>query len=215
MPPDSSLPGLDRLVAVCARHALTMELASVLASAPQQGERVFGEPFDPQLAAVYQRLGAGEFGLFNLLGPHSEEDGLIPQNQWLKERDHVQFRSSLVFGWKPGFAYYYGTVPSLADIAGLQPVIFIDAMEELFAIPIASSVDRFFHLYSRYLEFMVVDPDYVDTGIPDVQFPWDMAPQVVQDEPLIEQVRAGQFDFLIGNHRDALRWLQELRGVPL
>jgi hypothetical protein len=191
---------------------LTPSLASQ--SALQQGARVLGEPLDPQLAAVYQRLGAGEFGLFSLLGPHSEEDGLIPQNQWLKERDQVQFRSSLVFGWKPGFAYYYGTVSSLAGTIGLQPVIFIDAMEELFAIPIASSVDRFFHLYSRYLEFMVVDPEYVDTGIPDVQFPWDMAPQVVQDEPLIERVRAGQFDFLTGNYHGALEWLERLRAPP-
>jgi hypothetical protein len=173
---------------------------------------IFGELLDSQLATVYQRLGTGEFSLFSLLGPHSEEDGLVPQNQWLKERDHVQFRSALVFGWKPGFAYYYGTVPTLADPAGLQPVIFIDAMEELFAIPIASSVDRFFHLYSRYLELMVVDPDYVDTGIPDVQFPWDMAPLVVQDEPLIERVRAGQFDFLTGNYQGALEWLQRLRA---
>lgn len=215
MPTDSSLPGLDRLIAICQRHSLLLELHPPLVSAPKSGETLLGQPIDPQLAAVYQRLGAGEFGLFSLLGPHSEEDGLIPQNQWLQERDQVQFRSSLVFGWKPGFAYYYGTVPKLADTAGLQPVIFISAKEELFAIPIASSVDRFFHLYSRYLEFMVVDPDYVDNGIPYVQFPWDMAPLVVQDEPLIEQVRAGQFDFLSGNQRDALKWLQELRGSPL
>lgn len=181
---------------------------------PQQDERVFGEPLDPQLAAVYQRLGAGEFGLFSLLGPHSEEDGLIPQNQWLKERDQVQFRSSLVFGWKPGFAYYYGTVPSLADTAGLQPVIFIDAMEELFAIPIASSVDRFFDLYSRYLELVAVDPEYIESGMTFVNFPWSVEHLVTQDEPLIKQMRAGHFDFLSGNYRDALEWLQALRSGP-
>jgi hypothetical protein len=191
-----------------------MEFSTVPTSVPQQGERVFGEPLDPQLAAVYQRLGGGEFGPFSLLGPHSEEDGLIPQNQWLKERDHVQFRSSLVFGWRPGFAYYYGTVPKLADTAGLQPVIFIDAMEALFAVPVASSVDRFFDLYSRYLELMVQDPDYLSSGLPHIQFPWDIRTLVAQDAPLIHQVRAGRFDFLSDNYRDALQWLQELRGVP-
>lgn len=214
MPTDSILPGLDRLIAICQRHSLLLEIHPPLASAPKLGETFLGQPLDPQLAVVYQRLGGGEFSLFSLSGPHSEEDGLIPQNQWLRERDQVQFRSSLVFGWKPGFAYYYGTVPKLANPQGLQPVIYIDAMEELFAIPIASSVDRFFHLYSRYLELMVADPDYVENGIPYVQFPWDMAPLVVQDEPLIKQVRAGHFDYLSNNYRDALEWLQELRGGP-
>jgi hypothetical protein len=214
MPTDSMLPGLDRLIAICQRHSLPLETHPPLASVPKSGETLLGQPIDPQLAAIYQRLGGGEFGPFSLLGPHSEEDGLIPQNQWLKERDQVQFLSSLTFGWKPGFAYYYGTVPKLANTQGLQPVIFISAMEELFAIPIASSVDRFFHLYSRYLESMVVDPDYVESGIPYVQFPWDMAPLVVQDEPLIERVRAGQFDFLTGNYHGALEWLQRLRSPP-
>lgn len=208
----SMLPGLDRLVAICQRHSLPLEVHPPLASAPKLGERLLGQPIDPQLAAVYQRLGTGEFGLLSLLGLHSEEDGLLPQNQWLKERDQVQFRSSLVFGWKPGFAYYYGTVPSLADATGLQPIIFIDAMEALFAVPIASSVDRFFDLYSRYLELMVQDPDYLSSGLPHIQFPWDMAPLVVQDEPLIERVRAGQFDFLTGNYHGALEWLQRLRA---
>lgn len=170
-----------------------------------------GEPVDPQLAAVYQHLGAAEFGTLALYGPSTEEGGLIPKNQWLRKRGQVQYCSTLVFGWEPGFAFYYGTVPKLARSQGLQPVVFISAMEALFAVPIASSVDRFFHLYSHYLERRVAD-DSVGGGLSYVTFPWDMVDLVVQDEPLIEQVRATRFDFLTDNDKDALEWLEELRA---
>jgi hypothetical protein len=214
MPPDSSLPGLDRLITVCERHALPMKLSPPLTSAPQLGERVFGEPLDPQLAAVYRRLGAAEFGEFALYAPNSDEEGLTRRNEWHREEREVQYLSSLVFGWEPGFSFYYGTVPQLANAQGIQPVIYIEAMDVLFAIPIASSVDHFFDLYSRYLELMVQDPNYLSGELPHVQFPWHMRTYVAQDAPLIHQVRAGRFDFLSNDYRGALKWLQELRASP-
>jgi hypothetical protein len=215
MPSDPKLPGLERLIEVCQRHSLRLKLPPPLAAAPRQGESILGEPVDPQLAAIYSRLGDATFCDVALYAANSEEGGLISVNEWLRQYGYVQFRSSLAFGWRPGFAYYYGTVPKLASTTGLQPVVYISAMEELFALPIASSVDRFFYLYSRYLELMVVDPEYVASGIPDVQFPWSMARFVAQDEPLIQQVREGRFDLLSDNYRGALEWLQELRdGRP-
>jgi hypothetical protein len=160
-----------------------MKISPPVPSAPQEGERVFGEPLDPQLAAVYQRLGAAEFGEIALYAPDSDEEGLTRQNEWLRERQEVQYLSSLVFGWEPGFAFYYGTVPGLIDPQGLQPVVYISAMEALFAVPLASSVDRFFDLYSRYLELMVQDPTYLSDGLPHIQFPWHMRTLVVRDAP--------------------------------
>jgi hypothetical protein len=212
MPIDSMLPGLDRLIDVCRRHSLPWKLSPPLASAPKLGDTLFGEPVDQQLVAIYHRLGAAEFGEFALYSPSSEEGGLVPQNEWLRERDEVQFRASLAFGWEPGFAFYYGTVPRLTDPPGLQPVVYTSAMEALFAVPVASSVDRFFDLYSRYLELVAVDPDYVESGMTRVNFPWSVQHLVTQDALLIAQVRMGRFDFLSNDYRDALEWLEHLRS---
>ncbi len=215
MPSSSALPGLDRLIAVCQQHSLPLELSPPLASAPRAGDRVFGEPFDPQLAAVYQRLGPSEFGPLTFYGPHSGEQGLLTENEWLREYDCEHTRSTLVFGRKTGYAYYCGTVPRLANSHGLQPVVYMDCHETIYAIPVASSVDHFLYLYSRYLEFLVADPGYGQSGAMLISFPWDMTPLVARDEPLMEQVLAGRFDFLADDHRDALGWLQELRTARL
>lgn len=215
MPPGSPLPGLDRLIAVCQRHSVPMKLSPPLASAPQRGESIFGEPLDPQLAALYQRLGAAEFSRpaefsgLALYGPGSDEGGLIRRNEWLRERGAVQYLSSLVFGWEVGFAFYHGVAPRLAGPRGLQPVLFISAMEALYAIPVASSVDRFFDLYASYLELAAEPREFEEIG---VHFPWDVQHLIVQDAPLMEQVRAGRFDFLAGDDKDALDWLQDLRA---
>jgi hypothetical protein len=215
MPAPSTLPGLDRLIAVCQQHSLPLELFPPLASAPRPGELVLGEPFDPQLAAAYQHLGAAEFGPLTLFGPHSGEGGLIPENEWLRQYYWVHLRSTHVFGKKTGFAYYCGTVPRLASDQGLQPVVYIDCHETIFAVPIASSVDRFFYLYSRYLELLVADPGYGQDGAMLITFPWGMTHLITRDEPLMEQVLAGRFDFLADNYRDGLEWLQRLRTVRL
>jgi hypothetical protein len=207
----SALPGLDRLIAVCQQHSLVLKLSTPLASAPWAGELVLGDPFDPQLAAVYARLGSAEFGPLALYGPHSGEQGLIPENKRLREYDFVHTRSTLVFGWEPGYSYYYGTVPQLANGERLQPVVHIVDYEEKYAIPIASSVDRFFHLFSRYLELLVADPGYGQPFAKVINFPSGMMQLIAEDEPLMEQVLAGRFDFLADNEPDALEWLHELR----
>ncbi len=215
MPATSDLPGLDRLIAVCQQHSVPWELAPPLASAPRPGEFVLGEPFDPHLAAAHQRLGAAEFGPLTLYAPHSGEQGLIPRNEWLRQHDWVHMHRILIFGRKTGYAYYCGTVPRLASSRGLQPVVYIDCHETLYAVPIASSVDRFFYLYSRYLEFLVADPGYGQSGAVHITFPWGMTQLIAQDEPLMEHVLAGRFDFLADNHRDALEWSQQLRTARL
>ncbi|WP_224244528.1 hypothetical protein [Hyalangium gracile] len=136
---------------------------------------------------------------------------LVPWNERLREDGAEPFRSCLVFGEKTGFSYYLGTVPTLANAHALQPVVYIDGHEAPFAIPVASSVDRFFDTYSRYLERMAVDLEYVHTGSPALLFPWSTPELVASDAPLIAQVRAGRFDFLAHGAPGALEWLEQLR----
>jgi hypothetical protein len=215
MLPHTPLPGLDQLITVCERHVLPLKLSTPVASAPQPGESVLGKPLDPQLASVYQRLGASTFGPINLYGPGPDEEGLSARNEWAKGYDDLCFEASLIFGQKRGFALYLGTVPSLTDSHGLQPVIYIIAHGAVvYAVPIASSIDRFFDLYSRYLERMVVDFEYIETRVPLVTFPWDMVDLVSRDEPLLAQVSAGRFDFLTNDEEGARKWLRALLRPP-
>lgn len=207
----STLSGLDRLIAVCRHHSLPLELSAPPTSAPKAGDLVFGEPFDSQLAAAYQHLGPSELGPLLLFGRHSGEEGLIPENEELRKYDWGPARSMLLFGKEAGFAYYYGTVPRLASHQELQPVVHVDCHETIYAVPIASSVDRFFSLFARYLELLVADPGYGQRGATTIHFPWGMAPLVARDEPLMEQVLAGRFDFLADNHPDALEWFHRLK----
>ncbi len=126
----------------------------------------------------------------------------------------MHFLSSLVFGENTGFRIYFATVPRLADAQRVQPVIYIEAMDMLTCVPVASSVDRFFDTYSRYLEIMVVDPEYLYSRVPEAVFPWGVPQLIARDEPLIEQVRAGRFDFLTQSDEQAHQWVQKLRITP-
>lgn len=211
MPTDAPLPGLDRLISICQRHSLPMKLPAPMSAAPKQGDMLFGEAVDPQLAAVYQRLGEAEFGPLSLCRPGPEWMDLVPWNTRLREDGAVHFNASLIFAWEMGFSLFYGTVPRLAGSQGFQPVVHIDGDEAQCAVPVASSVDRFFDVYSRFLERMVVDPEYIHHGVSILHFPWAVPQLIAQDAPLMAQVRAGRFDFLANNEQVALEWLRKLQ----
>lgn len=215
MTTDTSLPGLERLMTICKRHSLPLHLDPPLSTAPKPGGSILGEPVDPQLVKFYERAGGGTLGRLSLYPPGPEWNHLIPWNTRLREFDIIQFRSSLVFGEKTGFALYFATVPRLADAQGLQPVIYIQAMEAPSAAPVASSVDRFFDTYSRYIEHMVVDPEYLSSGVPDVTFPWDMKQIIARDEPLMSLAQAGHFDFLTQDDEEMHQWVQQLCTMRL
>ncbi len=206
------LPGFERLISVCRQHSLPLHLEPHVKTAPKRGESIFGEPIDPQLAAVYERAGGGELGPLSLLPPGPEWNHLIPWNQRLREREleTMHFRSSLIFSEQTGFALYFATVPRLADAQGLQPVIYIQAMESSSVTPVASSVDHFFDLYSRYLELMVLDPGYLHNRVPEILFPWDVQKLIAKDEALVALARAGRFDFLTQDDAEAHQWVQQL-----
>ena len=138
---------------------------------------------------------------------------LVPWNGRLREDGAVQFTASLIFSWEKGFSLYYGTVPRLADAQGIQPVVHIDDYEAPYAVPIASSVDRFFDLYCRYLERVAADPEYIHHGVSVLHFPWALVDLIARDEPLMARIRAGSFDFLTNNQRAAIDWIQKLRDM--
>ncbi len=206
-----SLPGLARLIETCNQHNLPLELSPPLPNAPQPGEMLFGQPLDPLLAAAYQSLGGATIGELTLYRPDMGHDGLIPRNEYFKRDGEEPFRSILVFGKKTGFSYFYGTVPALANDQGLQPVVYATYYAlEVSAIPIASTVDRFFDTYSRYLELMVVDPGYVEHGVTELQFPWGVPQLIAEDKPLMNLASEGRFSHLIVHDEGARDWMTQL-----
>jgi hypothetical protein len=211
MPHDVPLVGLDRLVEVCRRHSLPLRLAPPFPSAPQAGENFLGLPFDPVLAAVYQRVGSAMLGDFFII--RSEADGpygIGTFNKGAKRGDEEPFRSCISFGVVPNLAFYFATVPRLADAQGIQPVLYIDNYDEKFIVPVASSVDRFFDAYSRYLEQVVQAPDYDPSHFSAVHFPHTVPELVARDRPLVERVRAGHFDSLMTTDEQTREWVERL-----
>jgi hypothetical protein len=105
--------------------------------------------------------------------------------------------------------YRYATVPEFANAEGLQPVVFLDPYEEIHVLPIASSVDRFFDTFSRYVELMVEDPDYQAGSAPMVSFPRGVPELVASDKPLMGMITEGRFDRLM-YERNKTGWRDEV-----
>jgi hypothetical protein len=113
-------------------------------------------------------------------------------------------------------SYYFGTVPGLANSEGLQPVVYASHYPgEVSAVPIASNVDRFFDTYSRYLDLMVVDAEYVETGIPELSFPWSVPQLIARDAPLMALVREGRFSHLVNNDEGTQGWVAQLLSTRI
>jgi hypothetical protein len=211
------LPGLERLLEVCRRLKRTLLTAPPGRAPPLTGTQILGHPLDPMLAAFYARLGKAMFaadvagmGLFQLDDTVNE---LETQNrQWQSDWQEQSPVPLFVFGGEPGMAYYYATVPGLADAEGRQPVVRVDPYEDLFALPIASNVDRLFHAYSLFLEALQAQPDPGLFGT-SLVFPWDVADVLARDERLVELMRAGHFNSLMPLHDPSVReWVARVLG---
>ncbi|MCY1075164.1 hypothetical protein [Archangium lansingense] len=175
-----------------------------------------GVPFDPVLASVYARLGRADFATkvmgWVLSQSNDEERALEKDNKWWRENWWEELGEPvIVFG---GDIHAYATVPGLEDRWGRQPVVRVDTYEfEPKVMPIASNVDRFFDSYSRYLETLVADPHYQETGETDLIFPWDATEILARDERLVELMRAGRFDSLMKNVDEETRgWAARVMG---
>jgi hypothetical protein len=180
-----------------------------------------GLPFDPVLASVYARLGHAAFAtkVMGWVLDRSDDQvhTLEESNTWWRENYWKELGEPvIVFG---GSTFTYATVPGLADASGRQPVVHLDTYEfDPYVMPVASNVDRFFDSYSRYLEKLVADPYYKESGEADLTFPWDATEFLARDERLVELMRARRFDALMKNtkERDATRrWFENVAGVPM
>lgn len=215
-----ALPGLERLMEVCRRLELGLRTSPPRHTPFTAGTLIEGLPVDPVLAAVYARLGhavfasAAEAGLV-LTRCDDAENKVEADNRWWSEGYRRQLAlPTLLFAGEPMMAYYYATVPSLADAQGRQPVIKVDAYEEVYAIPVASDVDRFFDTYSRYLEALLALPGGREEGISLLPFPWEVPALIGRDGPLVERLAAGHFDSLM-LHPDARAWARKVLDAGL
>ena len=188
------LLGLERLLDICRAHRISVDGLPPGGNAPRAGTLFMGQPFDPLLAAAFAR-----FGRLMLSPSHSllircddEVDGLVAENADSRKYWPERFQRLIVFG--RDMRYGYATVPELAGDEGLQPVVWIDPYEEIYALPIASDVNRFFETYSRYLEVVADEPDFKTRQVPSVAFPWDVPDLLSADVALCAMISAGKFD---------------------
>ncbi len=211
-----ALPGLDRLLDVCQRLNLGLETSPPAHEPLRPGSLLEGVPLDPMLASVYARLGHAVFAAnvmcWALIRWDDHEQSLRERNEWWRENWWKELGEPVVV--IGGGVFTYATVPGLADDWGRQPVVMVDTYEfDPKVMPIASNVDRFFDSYSRYLEVLVADSHYQQTGERDLYFPWHATEVLARDERLVELMRAGRFDALMKNVDDTTRrWAAKVMG---
>jgi hypothetical protein len=166
---------------------------------------------DAQLAAVHARVGylwvRDELYLFP--ERHERRPDLHRVNEYWRREWVEPFGSLRVFAKDDRLAYSFATVPSLVDGKGLQPVVWVDVYEALYAVPVASSIDHFFDTYSRYLEAFSDEEDEPSLRA----FPWSASGVIGQDRALVERIRAGHFDFLMQANARAREWVERLVRV--
>ena len=215
MPSTIALPGLKRLLEVCLARALPLKLEPPAASGRQVEGSVAGQPMDPQLAAVHARVGYlwihGELSLFPLR--HERRPDLHRVNAHWRGEWREPFGELLVFAKDDRLAYCYATVPERVDARGVQPVVWVDVYESLYAIPVASSVDQFFATYARYLEVAPSSTADSEDLPPPRTFPWDAADIIARDEGLVRRIQAGHFDFLLQANAPAREWVESRLGA--
>jgi hypothetical protein len=188
------LAGLERLLAVCQKHGIAVDTLPPGRTAPTAGELFMGQPFDPLLAAAFARFGRLMLSPWHSLLTRCDDEvhGLVADNEDSRKYWPEPFHALTVFG--SDMRYSYAAVPALANDRGFQPVVWIDPYEQVYALPVASDVDRFFDLHSRYLELVADEPDFRERHVPSLTFPWDVPELMAADAPLVEMMGAGLFD---------------------
>jgi hypothetical protein len=215
-----ALPGLERLMEVCQRLKLGLTTSPPAREPLRAGSLLEGLPFDPVLASVYARMGHAAFAT-ELIGigwilyrSDNQAHVLEEENKRWRARWWQEVGAPMiVFG---GDIYTYAIVPELADEWGRQPVVEVNThdLDGPYVMPVASNVDRFFDSYSRYLEVLVADPYYQESGDTDLLFPWHATDILARDERLVELMRAGRFDSLMKHvGDDTHRWAATIMGT--
>ncbi|MFP2925314.1 hypothetical protein ACLESO_08865 [Pyxidicoccus sp. 3LG] len=150
------------------------------------------------LAAFYERCGRAYFAEdIYFLRVDDDEDQLEQKTQWWREDWQERLVMPLfIFGGVANLAYYFATVPGLADEQGRQPVVQVDTYEPScpVVLPLASNVDRLLDTYSRYLEELVALDDFAELGTSALTFPWKVPHLLARDDRLVQLIREGHFD---------------------
>lgn len=216
------LPGLERLLEASRKYELQVRSSPPAACARSPGEPLLGRPFDPMLAAFYKRMGGLSFRLNLYIASCDEQmDEIFLENKGVQPHWPEPFRALLVFGGQEALAYRYATVPSLADARGFQPVVEVDPYEDIYALPIASNVDRFFDAYARYLELIYETPEFRDDSDARPTFPNGVPEIIATDRMLVSMLVEGRFDSLMfqpgiqteETHEYLRGWVAKLRAV--
>jgi hypothetical protein len=211
------LMGLGRLLQTCTRLQFDMKTTPPAARPPVAGTLVDGQPLDPLLAAFFQQFGEAWFATDRagiIIGRMDDSgDALGTENQrWRKLFQDKLALQVVVFGGEPLMTYRYATLPALADENMCQPVVRIDTYEDPFTLPIASNVDKFFELYSRYLEQLAATPGYNEHVV--LTFPWDVPHLLARDKRLVELIQNGAFEPLLSPAARAdesvQQWLRQI-----
>lgn len=210
-----TLPGLDRLMKTCRRLNLSLKTSPPPQPPPVTGTLVDGQPLDPLLAAFYRQAGEASFatdkaGIMIAPWGGSVEYNLEAENQRWRGllQGHLPL-PVLIFAGEPHTIYRYATLPGLADEQGRQPVVHLDMYEDPHALPVASTVDRFFELYARYLEELVSTPGYEEDGEAALTFPWQVPHLLTEDRQLIQLIRAGCFDPIMQKTGATPKWIAQ------
>lgn len=209
---ESSLKGLERLMARCREQRLPLRLGTA-SKEDWTGRELFpGQPLDPLLAAVFKRVGDARMAELALYAPEGA-NGVMVINRTLRERGEDPFPSCLVFAQVPSLAYRFALVPGLPDAHGLQPVVFIDDHIEKEVLPVASNLDHFFDTYARSIESFAKGGTPSPDAWDDMDFPRFEPELVAQDTTLVEMMRAGRFDGLVTRDAESQRWMQQVLGL--
>jgi len=219
---DLSMPGLERLLAACEKYPVQAKTRKPWGGAPAAGSFLLGRSFDPMLAAFYSRLGGLQLDSGLYVNACDEQvNGILMANEHVQRHWPEPFRSLLVFGGQEALAYTYATVPNLADAQGLQPVVEVDSYEDIYAVPVASNVDRFFDAYARYLGLIYETPEFRDCPDARPLFPNEVPELIAADRTLMNMLVEGRFDFLMfppGTQATSARehlpkWIARLRAA--
>lgn len=202
------LPSLDHLISVLTRYGEAVELNSPEPVVPKAVGLVTGVPLDPELAAVYVWCNGGRLGNLGIA-----RYARLPIDTTLAARADERINKLFCYAGIGDFLYYLATVPALAAPDGVQPVVRFDCYEDMPIWPIASSVDRAFHLYGSYCEKVhaaggsLEDPE-------GLSFPFSMTQEIAADRPLVELLEAGRFDVTLrelpGSQEEDRAWVQRI-----
>ena len=217
MPSETALPGFDHLLEVCRRKGLDVKQEPPLASgAHPVSPTVAGQGMDPQLAAVHTRLRYlwVRDGLYLFLERHPLRPDLHAVNaEW--RTWEAPFGSLLVFAKDDRLAYCYALLPPAPGQArGPRPVVWVDVYEDLYALPVASSLDAFLDTFARFLDAPPEEPRWKGSGgLPLPAFPWSASALIARDTALMKLLRAGELDFLFQHNARARDWVAAHRGA--